>query len=209
MIDTAVEDPERVARGLVRLAQSHRQLCADFLRDHRDGMDTPAVAKFAARIRMFNRVMRPLPWPSQTCQTITTIGTPCSARRLTAWPRTLRPISCRSLLRPASEAPHPWGYRMQQTRATPSFPGMRLRRSPRARWRPTRPSYAKSPSERARGSGPRGGGSDGSRALPVSPLGPNQRLLPSLLHPVRIGISQRQGVCGECATSGDPWVLLT
>ena len=50
---TAVEDPERVARGLVRLAQSHRQLCADFLRDHRDGMDTPVVAKFAARIRMF------------------------------------------------------------------------------------------------------------------------------------------------------------
>lgn len=52
MINTAVEDPERVARGLVRLAQSHRQLCADFLRDHRDGMDTPAVAKFAARIRI-------------------------------------------------------------------------------------------------------------------------------------------------------------
>ena len=51
------EDPERVARGLVRLAQSHRQLCADFLRDHRDGMDTPAVAKFAARIRMFDRVI--------------------------------------------------------------------------------------------------------------------------------------------------------
>ena len=48
---TAVEDPERVARGLVQLAQSHRQLCADFLRDHRDGMDTPAVAQFAARIR--------------------------------------------------------------------------------------------------------------------------------------------------------------
>jgi hypothetical protein len=66
MINTAVEDPERVARGLVRLAQSHRQLCADFLRDHRDGMDTPAVAKFAT-------------------------GTPCSARRLTAWPRTLPP----------------------------------------------------------------------------------------------------------------------
>jgi hypothetical protein len=56
MINTAVEDPERVARGLVRLAQSHRQLCADFLRDHRDGMDTPVVAKFAARIRMFDRV---------------------------------------------------------------------------------------------------------------------------------------------------------
>jgi hypothetical protein len=52
-----VEDPERIARGLVRLAQSHRQLCADFLRDHRDGMDTPAVAKFAARIRMFDRVI--------------------------------------------------------------------------------------------------------------------------------------------------------
>ena len=33
MINTAVKDPERVARGLVRLAQSHRQLCADFLRD--------------------------------------------------------------------------------------------------------------------------------------------------------------------------------
>ena len=48
----AVEDPERVVRGLVRLAQ-----CADFLRDHRDGMDTPAVAKFAARIRMFDRVI--------------------------------------------------------------------------------------------------------------------------------------------------------
>jgi hypothetical protein len=80
MIDTAVEDPERVARGLVRLAQSHRQ------RDHRDGMDAPAGAKFAARIRMFDRV-RPLPWPSQTCRTITTTGTPCSARRLTAWPR--------------------------------------------------------------------------------------------------------------------------
>ena len=31
------------------------------------------------------------------------IGTPCSARRLTAWPRTLRPISCRSRC-PASEA---------------------------------------------------------------------------------------------------------
>ena len=30
----------------------HRQVCADFLRDHRKGMDTPAVAKFAARIRM-------------------------------------------------------------------------------------------------------------------------------------------------------------
>ena len=55
--NTAVEEPERVARGLVRLAQSHRQLCADFLRDHRDGMDTPAVAKFAARIRMFDRVI--------------------------------------------------------------------------------------------------------------------------------------------------------
>ena len=52
-----IEDPERIARGLVRLAQSHRQLCADFLRDHRDGMDTPAVAKFAARIRMFDRVI--------------------------------------------------------------------------------------------------------------------------------------------------------
>src|ERR1700733_1690802 len=51
MIDTAVEDPERVARGLVRLAQSHRQ------RDHRDGMDAPAGAKFAARIRMFDRVI--------------------------------------------------------------------------------------------------------------------------------------------------------
>src|SRR3984885_9901438 len=57
MINTAVEDPERVARGLVRLAQSHRQVCADFLRDHRKGMDTPAVAKFAARIRMFDRVI--------------------------------------------------------------------------------------------------------------------------------------------------------
>ena len=57
MINTAVEDPERVARRLVRLAQSHRQVCADFLRDHRDGMDTPAVAKFAARIRMFDRVI--------------------------------------------------------------------------------------------------------------------------------------------------------
>jgi hypothetical protein len=57
MINTAVEDPERVARGLVRLAQSHRQLCADFLRDHRDGMDTPAVAKFAARIRRLDRVI--------------------------------------------------------------------------------------------------------------------------------------------------------
>ena len=57
MINTAVEDPERVARGLVRLAQTHRQLCADFLLDHRDGMDTPAVAKFAARIRMFDRVI--------------------------------------------------------------------------------------------------------------------------------------------------------
>ena len=57
MIDTGVEEPERVARGLVRLAQSHRQLCADFLRDHRDGMDTLAVAKFAARIRMFDRVI--------------------------------------------------------------------------------------------------------------------------------------------------------
>ena len=53
----SVEDQERVARGLVRLAQSHRQLCADFLRDHRDGMDTPAVAKFAARIHMFDRVI--------------------------------------------------------------------------------------------------------------------------------------------------------
>jgi hypothetical protein len=41
----------------VRLAQSHRQLCADFLLDHRDGMDTPAVAQFAARIRMFDRVI--------------------------------------------------------------------------------------------------------------------------------------------------------
>jgi len=61
MINTA-EDPERVARGLVRLAQSHRQLCADFLRDHRDGMDTPAVAKFAARIRMFDRRVR-IPGP--------------------------------------------------------------------------------------------------------------------------------------------------
>jgi hypothetical protein len=49
MINPAVEEPERVARGLVRLAQSHRQLCADFLRDHRDGMDTQEVAKFAAR----------------------------------------------------------------------------------------------------------------------------------------------------------------
>ena len=57
MINTAVADPERIARGLVQLAQSHRQLCADFLRDHRDGMDTPAVAKFAARIRMFDRVI--------------------------------------------------------------------------------------------------------------------------------------------------------
>ena len=57
MINTAVEDPERIARGLVRLAQSHRQLCADFLRDHRNGMDTPAVGKFAARIRMFDRVI--------------------------------------------------------------------------------------------------------------------------------------------------------
>ena len=37
------------------------------------------------------------------------IGTPCSARRLTAWPRTLRPISCRSLIRPASEAPQSLG----------------------------------------------------------------------------------------------------
>ena len=46
MINTAVEEPERVTRGLVRLAQSHRQFCADFLRDHRDGMDTPAVAAF-------------------------------------------------------------------------------------------------------------------------------------------------------------------
>ena len=57
MINTAVEDPERIARGLVQLAQSHRQLCADFLRDHRDGMDTSAVAKFAARNRMFDRVI--------------------------------------------------------------------------------------------------------------------------------------------------------
>jgi hypothetical protein len=57
MINAAVEEPERVARELVRLAQSHRQLCADFLRDHRDGMDTPAVAKFAARISMFDRVI--------------------------------------------------------------------------------------------------------------------------------------------------------
>ena len=105
MINTAVEDPEHVARGLVRLAQSHRQLCADFLRDHRDGMDTPAVAKFAARIRMFDRVIASASMASQTCRTITTIGTPYSARRLTAWPRTLRPISCRSLIRPASEAP--------------------------------------------------------------------------------------------------------
>ena len=30
MINIAVEDPERIARGLVQLAQSHRQLCADF-----------------------------------------------------------------------------------------------------------------------------------------------------------------------------------
>ena len=105
MINIAVEDPERVARGLVQLAQSHRQLCADFLRDHRDGMDTSAVAKFAAPNRMFDRVMSPLPWPSQTCRTITTIGTPCSALRLSALPRTLRPISCRSLIRSASEAP--------------------------------------------------------------------------------------------------------
>ena len=42
----------------MRLAQSYRQLCADLLRDHRDGMDTPAVAKFAARISgMFDRVI--------------------------------------------------------------------------------------------------------------------------------------------------------
>ena len=47
MINTAVEEPERVTqRGLVRLAQSFWQFCADFLRDHRDGMDTPAVAAF-------------------------------------------------------------------------------------------------------------------------------------------------------------------
>ena len=57
MINIAVEDPERIARGLVQLAQSHRQLCADFLRDHRDGMDTSAVAKFAAPNRMFDRVI--------------------------------------------------------------------------------------------------------------------------------------------------------
>ena len=95
MIDTAVEDPERVARGLVRLAQTHRQICADFLRDHRDGMDTPAVAKFAARIRMFDRVIASASLPSPTCRLITTTGTPCCARRLTAWPQTLRPIPCR------------------------------------------------------------------------------------------------------------------
>jgi hypothetical protein len=57
MINTAVDDSERVARGLVRLAQSHRQICADFLRDHPQEMDTPAVAKFAARIRMFDRMI--------------------------------------------------------------------------------------------------------------------------------------------------------
>ena len=57
MINTAVDDSERVARGQVRLAQSHRRICADFLRDHREEMGTPAVAKFAARIRMFDRVI--------------------------------------------------------------------------------------------------------------------------------------------------------
>ena len=34
----------------------HRQLCADFLREHSDD-DTPAVANFAARIRMLDRVI--------------------------------------------------------------------------------------------------------------------------------------------------------
>jgi hypothetical protein len=100
-----IEDSERIARGLVRLAQSHRQLCADFLRDHRDGMDTPAVAKFAARIRMFDRVIASASLALSNLPDDNKIGMPCSARRLTAWPRTLRLISCRSLLRPASEAP--------------------------------------------------------------------------------------------------------
>ena len=72
------------------------------------------------------------------------IGTPCSARRLTAWPRTVRPISCRSLIRPASKA-------QQSLGCSPVIPRMPLHRSPRARRRPTRPSYAK---YRAGGPGP-------------------------------------------------------
>ena len=51
MINTAAEDPERVARGLVRLAQAHRQICADFLRDHCDGMDirlSPSLQRASA-----------------------------------------------------------------------------------------------------------------------------------------------------------------
>ncbi len=111
MINAAVEDPERVARALLRLAQSHRQVCADFLRDHRKGMDTPAVAKFAARIRMFDRVIASASLalsnlPDDNNDRYAMLR---SARRLTAWPRTLRPISCRSLIRPASKAPQSLG----------------------------------------------------------------------------------------------------
>jgi len=105
MINTAVEDPERVARGLVRLAQSHRQRCADFLRATATGWDTPAVAKFAARISMFDRVIASASLALSNLPDDNNDRTPCFVRRLTAWPRTLRPIPCPSLIRSASKAP--------------------------------------------------------------------------------------------------------
>ena len=107
------EDPERVARGLVRLAQSHRQLCADFLRDHRDAMDTPAVARFAARIRMFDRVIASaslalsnLPDDNNDRHAMLRATIESMAEEATA-------DSCRSLIRPASEAPQSLGHRVQ------------------------------------------------------------------------------------------------
>jgi hypothetical protein len=121
------EDPERVARGLVRLAQSHRQLCANFLRDHRDRMDTPAVAKFAARIRMFDRVI------ASASLALSNLPDDNNDRHamLRATIDSMAEDTTADLM-PQPDPSREWGA------AVPSFPGMRLHRSPRARRRPMR-----------------------------------------------------------------------
>ena len=80
------------------LARTHRQLCADFLRDHRNGMDIPAVGKLSARTcAMSDRV-------DHITASLALSNLPDNnndgprhvpPRRLTAWPRALRRILIR------------------------------------------------------------------------------------------------------------------
>ena len=83
----------------------HRQLCADFLRDHRDGMGTQAVAKFAARIRMFDRVIASASLALSNLPDDNNDRHAMLRATIDSMAEDTGPISCRSPIRPANEAP--------------------------------------------------------------------------------------------------------